>query len=79
MLLLSVFAAFVTPAMATRSSDGATNEIVVGASNPVLIGQTLGFIGDDTDKQIIGKTPEAITGLVYGTTSGSFDSIVFTL
>lgn len=74
-MIASVFAAMVPTGSATT---GAKNEITVGASNSVIIGQKLMFQGTDLGFTIVGKAPDTVEGVTIGTATDSFSSTLFT-
>jgi len=61
-----------------QPSIGPKNEITVGSSNAVIIGQKLMFQGTDLGKCIVGKEPETIEYCTFGTATDNFNSAVFT-
>jgi len=74
-MLASIFAAF---SPATIATTGAKNEITVGASNNVIIGQKLMFQGTDLGDSIVGKAPDTVEGVVVSSATDNFDSNLFT-
>ncbi len=73
-MLASVFAAMVPTGSA---STGDKNQINVGESNSVIIGQKLEFLSTDIGSNIIGKVPDTVEGVVIGTATDSFASTLF--
>ncbi|MBN1455144.1 MAG: hypothetical protein JW945_02675 [Methanomicrobia archaeon] len=74
-MIASIFAAF---APAATAGTGDKNEITVGTSNTVIIGQKLAFQGTDIGDSIVGKAPDTVEGVVIGSATDNFDSKLFT-
>ncbi|MDY6964785.1 MAG: dockerin type I domain-containing protein [Halobacteriota archaeon] len=74
LLIISMFGG-VVPVGAVYDVDD--NLITTNATNTVIRGQTLKFTGNDVGKNIVGKAPSAVDGVVIGTATSSFDSNLF--